>query len=282
MDPRRAELIRSHLHLVEQTVARTAARFPAFVDRSELHAAGTLGLVEAALRYDFERHVAFATFATPRIRGAVLDVARSVDWVSRSTRQLERRADSVSQELATANGSAPTDRQLAERLGVTVTEIVRMRRAVENGISSAAKVPESHRAHDGGEPEDRSSQSPEEVLEQRDLLGYLRAALAALPERLRIIITGIYLEDRSQEELAELLGVSSSRISQLHGAAIGIIRDGIESQFTPRAPAQPRGRVEIRRARFASAVANHADLLTRLSWSDPTAATPQRTLASCS
>ncbi|MCB1257892.1 MAG: sigma-70 family RNA polymerase sigma factor [Microthrixaceae bacterium] len=267
MDPQRTRLVESNLGLVDQIVVRVASRFPSFIDRSELIAAGKLGLVEASIRYDFNRSVPFPAFASQRIRGAILDVARATDWAPRKLRQLERYVDNVSQELANVHGGSPTDDQFAARIGVTIDEIKEMRRVVGSGVVRHL----SEWNDDCENPcdvEDTDSLRPDEVIELMDMKGYVRAALESLPERLRIVVVGVYLEERPQEEIARLLGISSSRVSQLRSNALEMIRQGIESQFTPPQLVHPVGRAEARRAHYAAAIAKHSDLSERLKCSD--------------
>jgi RNA polymerase sigma factor for flagellar operon FliA len=111
---------------------------------------------------------------------------------------------------------------------------------------------------------DRGAEGPDERLEQEELKGYLRSALEHLPERHRIVVIGHYFEQRSFEELADFLGVTPSRVSQLRADAVEMIRDAIEAQYRPRDESKPVGRVAIRKARFAAEVAAHADWRTRL------------------
>lgn len=266
MEERRAVLVNANLPLVEQVVLRVSGGFPRFVDRSELVGAGTLGLVEAALRYDFDRGIPFAGYAIQRIRGAVLDVARAADWAPRSLRRLSRDAEAATNELAVEQRSAPTDEAVAARMGVAVSELRRMREQINLGVTRALDSRERlDRRDDDDQLVDRTVPEPAELLESAEMNGYLRAALDSLPERLRLIIVGLYLENRTFEELAELLGVTTSRISQLRSDAIEMIRHGIDQQFEPDDTSKPKGRVEIRRARYAADIARHSDMRTRLS-----------------
>jgi RNA polymerase sigma factor for flagellar operon FliA len=266
MEERRAALVQANLPLVEQVVLRVSGGFPRFVDRSELVGAGTLGLVEAALRYDFDRGIPFAGYAIQRIRGAVLDVARSADWAPRSLRRMARDAEHATNELAVEHRGAPSDDQVAERIGVAPAELRRMREEINLGVTRALDSRERlDRRDDDDQLVDRTVPEPDELLEGAEMNGYLRAALDSLPERLRLIIVGLYLENRSFEELAELLGVTTSRISQLRADAIEMIRHGIDSQFEPTDTAKPKGRVAIRQARYAADIARHSDMRTRLS-----------------
>ena len=281
MDARRTALIEQHLPLVEQVVLRISGSFPKFVDRSDLISAGMMGLVEAGTRYDFDRGIPFGGFAVQRIRGAVLDVARSADWAPRSLRQLAREAEDATSALAVESRCVPSDEQVAERLGVSTADLREMRERITLGVArSLDPSGDLDRGDDADQLVDRGSPLVEEMLESAEMRGYLRAALESLPERLRIIIGGLYLEDRSFEELAELLGVTTSRVSQLRADAIEMIRDGIDAQFVPvedRSSAKPKGRVAIRQARFAADIARHSDLRTRLGATEermPTASVP--------
>lgn len=264
MEQRRRTLIDEHLPLVEQVVLRTARGLPRFVDRSELISAGMLGLVEAASRFDFDRAVPFSAYAAQRIRGAVLDVARDADWSPRSVREGARRVEEASSKLATRLGAAPDDEAIAAETGISLAELRQLRERVRYGVL---------RALDHGGPDstperdmiwDRGESSPEELIESAELRGYLRSALQSLPERHRLVIVGIYLENRSFEELAELLAVTTSRVSQLRADAVEMLREGIEAQFRPASTERPKGRVEIRKAMFAAEIAAHADWRTRL------------------
>lgn len=265
MEQRRRALVDEHLPLVEQVVLRTARGLPRFVDRSELISAGMLGLVEAAHRFDFDRAVPFAAYAAQRIRGAVLDVARGADWSPRSVREGARRVEEASGRLATRLGAVPDDAQISAETGIPLDELRQLRERVRYGVLRAL----DHRGPGDSTPErdlicDRSESGPEELIESAELRGYLRSALQSLPERHRMVIVGVYLENRSFEELADLLGVTPSRVSQLRSDGVEMLRDGIEAQFKPAETERPKGRVEIRKARFAAEIAAHADWRTRL------------------
>lgn len=264
MEPRRRRLIEEHLLLVDHVVRKVTGSVPAFVDRQELLSAGRLGLTEAAIRYEFERDVPFAPFAARRIRGAVLDHLRADDWVPRAVRETARLADHATQRLHHRLGRSPEDSEVADAIGVAVGTLRDTRAAVAYGSTATL---DAHGEHDEDllvHLVDRSALAPDERLEQRELEGYVRAAVHHLPERLRLIVVGHYLEGRSLDELADLLGVTPSRVSQLRSDAIEMIRDGVGAQFTAPDGGRPKGRVAIRQAQFAAAVARHADWRTRL------------------
>jgi RNA polymerase sigma factor for flagellar operon FliA len=270
VERRRAELIEEHLPLVEHVVRRVASSFPGYVDRGELLSAGRLGLTEAAARFDFGLKVPFAPYAARRIRGAVLDHLRNHDWVPRSVRELSRRADRESARMAAEDGSTPDETRLAERLAIDPARLRDARgistRGMVGSLDGAGRgdADSENRPHD--RLADRTIPTAEEVLENRELHGYLRAALDSLPERLRLIIVGHYLEGRTLDQIAITLGLTPSRISQLRSDAIEMLRHGIEAQFAPEpeTPVRPKGRVAIRQAQFAASIARHADWRTRL------------------
>ncbi len=264
MDPRRRRLIEEHLLLVDHVVRKVTGSVPAFVDRQELLSAGRLGLTEAAIRYDFDREIPFAPYAARRIRGAVLDHLRADDWVPRAVRETAREADHATQKLHHQLGRAPDDAEVADAIGVGVSVLRDTRAAVAYGSTATLDAQDDQDKGLLVHLVDRGALMPDERLEQRELEGYVRAAVHHLPERLRLIVIGHYLEGRSLDDLADLLGVTPSRVSQLRADAIEMIRDGVSAQFTTPTGDRPKGRVAIRQAQFAAAVARHADWRTRL------------------
>jgi RNA polymerase sigma factor for flagellar operon FliA len=265
VERRRQELIETNLPLVEHLVLRVSVGFPRFVERQELVAAGMLGLTEAAEHFDFERGVPFAAYAARRIRGAVLDVARSNDWTPRSVRQLARTTEDATQGLTSQLGRNPSEIELASEIGISVDELRTLREQLERGVVAALDRRMDLDTHDINDVlADYSALQPDELIENLELHGYLRAALHHLEERLRIIIVGYYLEGKTVEELGRLLDVTPSRVSQLRAHAVDIIRHGIDSQYDGLPEGRPKGRVAIRQASYASAIARHGDWRTRL------------------
>jgi RNA polymerase sigma factor for flagellar operon FliA len=257
-EPELHALIESHLPLVRQVVFQVAANFPRHVDRDELATAGALGLVEAARRFDPDRGVLFGQFAARRIRGAILDSARAADWAPRSVRTLARRVDAAEQRLATKLGRTATIEETAIDLGMARETLARVR---DNVFRSAVLALE-YEVRDGDEDltivdvlADQTTQEPSDQLESRELESYMRDAVRLLPERHRLVIVGYFLEARPSSELAELLEVTESRVSQLRAEALVMLREGISAQFeSPDAePAKP-GRVSRRKAGYAEAI----------------------------
>jgi RNA polymerase sigma factor for flagellar operon FliA len=265
-----AALIEANLPLVHHVVLQVAGHFPRHVDRQELARAGALGLVEAAQRFDASRGVPFDRFAARRIRGAILDAVRAVDWAPRSVRALGRELEAVEQELANQRGTHPTTDDVAAAMGVAPSDLSAIRDRVYRSVVLAL---EHAVAGHGDEGEtmvlgdvlaDRTAAEPAESLEARELLGYLRDAIALLPERHRVVIVGYFLENRTSLELADELDVTESRISQIRSEALEMLRGGIDAQYAPTAEVVPVGRTARRRAEYASAIGDASPWRDRL------------------
>jgi RNA polymerase sigma factor for flagellar operon FliA len=257
----RASLIEEHLPLVKHVVLQVAGHFPRHVDRQELARAGALGLVEAAQRFDPARGVPFDRFAARRIRGAILDAVRAVDWAPRSVRALGRALESAEQDLANELGEAPTRDRVAEAMGMSEVDLAAARDRVFRSVVLALEHAVAGAGDDGenlslGEVlADRTAAEPCEDLESRELLGYLRDAVQLLPERHRVVVVGYFLEGRSSSELAEALEVTESRISQVRSEALAMLREGIEAQYAaPPVAVVGAARTDRRRANYASAI----------------------------
>jgi RNA polymerase sigma factor for flagellar operon FliA len=229
--------------------------------------------VEAAQRFDPSRGVPFDRFAARRIRGAILDAVRAVDWAPRSVRALGRHLETIEQELASANGSSPTPADVAAAMGMTPTELAAARDRVFRSVVLALEhsVTTSSTEEDdlslGDVLADRTATEPSEALEAAELLGYLRDAVSLLPERHRVVVVGYFLDGRSSAALAELLDVTESRISQLRSEALAMLREGLEAQYETQGDALVSGRVSRaarRRADYATAIGEASPWRSRL------------------
>jgi RNA polymerase sigma factor for flagellar operon FliA len=264
-DRQLTELIQSHMPLVGHLVRELAGRLPSHVNRDDLSSAGLAALVTAARAYDPSREVPFARFAALRIRGALLDELRDLDWASRAVRHRARRIDGARQQLTALLGRNPTAAELAEALGVAVEEID----TVEDDVHRAVVL--SLQGFAAGTAENMVTErtaGPEDLLLQREQIGYLYNAIEALPERLRLVVTRYFLEERPMSEIAEELSVTESRISQLRAEALSLLRDGLNSQLDPAmiaTPNRPDGCVARRRATYFAELAAQGSLRTRLS-----------------
>jgi RNA polymerase sigma factor for flagellar operon FliA len=258
-------LIEKHVPMVEQIVLRLAAGFPRHIDRGELVSAGVLGLTEAAARFDPDRGIPFAAFASRRIRGAVLDLMRSTDWAPRSVRAAARATDAAEQDLANRLGRSPRAAELAAATGMTMDELAELRARVERGVVIA--LDKSY--GEDSEPlvvtiVDEAVGDPQDAVERSEHRAYLRDAVRALPERHREVIVGYFLEGRTSEDIADSLGITQSRVSQLRADALEMLREGIEAQYEPRPTKAPSGRVERRKSQYAAAIARSSSFSARV------------------
>lgn len=223
------ESIVEHLPLVHQIVNQMARRFPSHVDRDELFNAGVFGLVDASRRYDPATGVPFARFAAIRIRGAVLDSTRSRDWSTRGVRRRQRRIHEVQDVLTAKLGRRPTDAELAEELDLDTEQISETRRQAE--LSTVLHLDHPVLTDDGesstlGDLVEETDEAllPEVALEERELMGTLRTAVRLLPARQREVIERYYFGQQFLRDIADDLGVSEARISQIRGEAITAVR----------------------------------------------------------
>ena len=261
-DRRRDDTVKSHMPLVGHLVREMLARVPAHVSRDDLLSAGYAALVAAARGYDEDRGVPFARFAAARVRGALLDELRGLDWASRSVRQRARRTDSARQELTAELGRTPSVAEVAERLGCSVEDI----EAADDDVQRAVVFSLQGFATAGADDMvTEPTAGPEEMLIRRERMGYLVHAVEALPERLRTVIKGYFFEERPMAQIAAELGVTESRVSQLRSEALGLLRDGLNTHLDP-ALATPvkDGCVARRRAAYYDSIAVRGNLSTRL------------------
>jgi RNA polymerase sigma factor for flagellar operon FliA len=260
VDRRREDTVRAHMPLVGHLVREMLARVPSHVNRDDLLSAGYAALVAAARGFDAERGVPFARFAAARVRGALLDELRGLDWASRSVRQRARRTDSAREQLTAVLGRTPTPAELAEMLGVGVSEL----NTVEDDVQRAAVLSlQGFVAADDMVTE--TSAGPEEMLLHRERIGYLHDAVAALPDKLRTVVVATFLEEKPLGDVAAELGVSESRVSQLRTEALGLLREGLNTHLSPELVAERGdGCVARRRAAYAAQVAARGSLHSRL------------------
>ncbi len=237
---------------------------PRHAPRDDLVSAGMIGLAQAARSFDDARGVPFHRYAVTRIKGALLDELRSQDWASRPVRAKARQMDLASERLTISLGRPPTTAEVAEAMGIGVAAV-------------AGLVSDLHRAtvlnYDGMLPTGESESlflvdedNPELELLDRERNAYLVDAVKALPPRLQTVVIGYFFQDRAMQDIANELGVSESRVSQLRAEALDLLRDGLNSQLEPAAlPAeQPAGRVARRKAAYFAAIAASSTPVERL------------------
>lgn len=248
-----ARLAETHIPLVAHLVREVSGRIPARVDRNDLRSAGLVALMAAARSFDPDKGVPFAAYAKTRIRGALLDELRSVDWASRSVRRRAREIDAARQRLATAMGQFPDDGLVAETLGLSREDVVR----ADADVTRASVLSLHGTDQDLGDSLPDATAGPEALIERAERLEYVADAVAELPERLRAVVRGYFIEERPMAELAAELGVTESRISQLRAEALVLLRTALADAFEPSVGADVApvsGVVARRRAAYTSAV----------------------------
>ena len=266
---RREDIVQKHMPLVGHLVREMLARVPAHVNRDDLMSAGYAALVGAARGFDDERGVPFARFAAARVRGALLDELRGLDWASRSVRQRARRTDAARQELTAELGRTPTVREVADRLGCSAEDI----ESADDDVQRAVVFSLQGFATAGAEDiVTEPSAGPEEMIIRRERLGYLRHAIDALPDRLRVVVQGYFFDERPMAQIAADLGVTESRVSQLRAEALGLLRDGLNTHLDPALAAEnpvKEGCVARRRAAYYEQIGERGTLRSRLAMTGP-------------
>jgi RNA polymerase sigma factor for flagellar operon FliA len=221
----RDRLILTYAPLVKYVAGRLGSGLPAHVDEGDLVSYGLLGLIGAIGRYDPDRDIKFETYAIARIKGAIIDELRGLDWVPRSVRSRAREIERAIGELEARLGTAPTDEQIAGAVGISVDELEESLSDIAR--SSIAALDELWLTSGDGDQmslldtiEDTAGPRPADALDASETREALADAIARLPEREKLVITLYYYEELTLREIGEVLGVTESRVSQLHTKAI--------------------------------------------------------------
>ncbi len=225
----RDQLVIDHLPLVGYIVSDLCNR-ATNLDRDELASAGQFALFQASRSFDPERGVPFSNFARTRISGALSDELRSRDWVSRGTRQRIKETLAVSEGLAKSLGRTPTTDEVAATLGIDRSSVVAALHSARSGpIALEEHADELASAIVG----------PEESAEIREREAFIRTAVEALPDRLRLIVTRIFFEDQQVKDVAEELGVTHAAVSLARSEAMRLLHEGWLRNFDKEAGAMP-------------------------------------------
>jgi RNA polymerase sigma factor for flagellar operon FliA len=228
----RERLVVAYSPLVKFIAGRMASGLPAHVEEADLVSYGLLGLIGAIERYELDRDVKFETFAVARVKGAIIDELRSLDWVPRSVRSRARSIETANAELEAELGRGPTDEEMAERLEIDVDDFHDALLEIANSSLLALDDLWTFADPEGGGSQisvldtirDPHAADPETEAQTMELKDRLADAIESLPERERLVIALYYYENLTLREIGEILGVTESRVSQLHTKAVLSLR----------------------------------------------------------
>ncbi len=224
----RDDLLRRFAPLVRHVVERVATTLPRTVDHEDLYSAGVLGLLDAHAKFDVRKGVKFETYAVWRIRGAVLDQLRALDWVSRSMRRKARNLDGVTRKLDQKLGRAASEVELAREMNLSREDFYRLLDQVRGAVLVSL---DENRSAEDQEPSTLADHLPdptavnlEERLEEEERKVVLLRTLDHLPEQERLVVALYYYEHLTLKEIGRTLGISESRVSQVHTRAMSRLR----------------------------------------------------------
>jgi RNA polymerase sigma factor for flagellar operon FliA len=222
----RDAIVMSHLPLVRAIAGRVRENLPVQVELDDLVHAGILGLFDAVQKYDPSKRVVFHLYAKHRIRGAILDSLRQLDWASRDLRKRYKYIEAMTQRLSYQLGRAPTEAELAREMGVNLT---RWRKLSLELHAAGLGTPQSHVSgayaetldrHIAAEAPHSEEELPDKVCAHRQLQSVLATALRTLPVRYQRVVALYYSQGATMRQIGNELGVNESRVSQIHKAAL--------------------------------------------------------------
>jgi len=225
-DRARERLVVAYSPLVKYVAGRMSAGLPAHVDEADLISYGLLGLITAIERFDLAREIKFETYAIPRIRGAIIDELRSLDWVPRSVRARAREIERANAKLEHKLHRAPNDEEMAKELEMEVGDFHDALLQISN--STIAALDEMWTVSDSSGDQislldtihDPDAPDPEQLIDATELKDRVADAIARLPEREKLVVALYYYENLTLREIGDVLAVTESRVSQLHTKAV--------------------------------------------------------------
>ncbi len=227
--PSKEEAYTRYAPLMKYVVDRVASNVPKYVEREDLINAAALGLFDALDKYDTGKGTKFETYAVWRIRGAVLDELRSMDWASRSVRRKARHLDNLTRDLDQRLGRAATDEELADALDMSASEMSRLLDEVRGVIllslnQSASEAEDGNSAGLAEVIEDPNSEDALEIIELAQLSDVLVEVVSDLSEQEKLVLALYYYEEMTLKEIGNTLDISESRVSQIHTKAISRLK----------------------------------------------------------
>jgi RNA polymerase sigma factor for flagellar operon FliA len=229
----RSALLEEHLTLVHHVARQMRRKLNGDLEHDELVSAGTLGLLSALSAFEPARGLAFSTFAVPRIRGAMLDELRRLDHVPRSVRRKTRDLASARNQLAGELGRKPSDGEVAKALGVDLSTLWKWEADVDGALHVPLNRPDNDRNEGSRSPADvlaDSGPSIDELIGKEEDVQLLRDALMELKPQERTVLALYYLESLKLHEIADVLEVTESRVSQIRSKALGKLRERLKAK----------------------------------------------------
>ncbi len=232
----RERLVVAYSPLVKYVSGRMASGLPAHVEEADLISYGLVGLINAIERFELEREIKFETYAITRIKGAIIDELRSIDWVPRSVRAKARDIEKANSKLEHRLQRAPTDEEMAVELEMSVEEFRDALLQISN--STVAALDELWTVSDASGDQvslldtiqDPGAPDPATLMDATELKDRVADAIARLPEREKLVIALYYYENLTLREIGEVLGVTESRISQMHTKAVLRLRGRLSDE----------------------------------------------------
>jgi RNA polymerase sigma factor for flagellar operon FliA len=239
-EEQRQHLLAEHLPLVHYIAVRIHSRLPRHVPLEDLVNAGVLGLLDAWHKFDTRRDVQFGSYAKYRIRGAILDSLRELDWSPRDLRRQSRRVEEANSKLQATLGRFPTEDELSRELRMTIPELQKLLGEIDAlGIHSFPSV-----VSDSGEElvQSNSDRDPFNQCLRSETRELLVQAIAELPEKEREVVVMYYSQELTMKKIGAMLGVGESRVSQIHSVAIMRLRTRINELMAARVELKQKGR----------------------------------------
>jgi RNA polymerase sigma factor for flagellar operon FliA len=218
---RRDRVVLEHLPLVKAIAVRVHENLPVHVELDDLVHAGILGLFDAATKYNPDKQVAFSSYAKHRIKGAILDSLRQLDWASRDLRRRHKQLEAATRDLAAELQRTPTEAEIAERLGVDVDRWRQMMVDLRSvGLVSASSRSSDNEDLPAPDFPSKPETQPDSMCAREQLRSVLADAMKTLPERYKKVVVLYYTNEMTMKEIGGVLGINESRVSQIHKSAL--------------------------------------------------------------
>ncbi len=220
----KSQIIRDNLYLVDILVGRMVTQVPSFMNKDDMKSAGMVGLLDAANKFDPSKNILFKTFAEYRIRGAILDEMRKLDWFSRSLRDKHNRIGKTLAQLELKLGRDPEDHEVAKAMGMSLDDYLSLLSQVSHlgcvSLNETLNHSNEGRSFLDSLTNKQSRTSPGQPIEDQELTSKLADIIGQLSEKEKLVISLYYYEELTQKEISEVLVLSEGRVSQLHSQAL--------------------------------------------------------------